>query len=113
VLFELPEIDDVGRAHDRAVAAGLPITTSLGRHRNDGMFSFYVKSPVGFDIEVGCHGLLVDENWTPNRFVEGDVWGPQGSHAGSAGAGRPQVARPAPSSGRSHPLGERLEAEPA
>jgi 3,4-dihydroxy-9,10-secoandrosta-1,3,5(10)-triene-9,17-dione 4,5-dioxygenase len=78
VLFELPDIDDVGRAHDRAVAAGLPITTSLGRHRNDGMFSFYVKSPVGFDVEVGCHGLLVDENWTPNRFVEGDVWGHKG-----------------------------------
>jgi 3,4-dihydroxy-9,10-secoandrosta-1,3,5(10)-triene-9,17-dione 4,5-dioxygenase len=78
VLFELPGIDDVGRAHDRAVSAGLPITTSLGRHRNDGMFSFYVKSPVGFDIEVGCHGLLVDENWTPNRFVEGDVWGHKG-----------------------------------
>jgi 3,4-dihydroxy-9,10-secoandrosta-1,3,5(10)-triene-9,17-dione 4,5-dioxygenase len=78
VLFELPEIDDVGRAHDRAVAAGLSITTSLGRHRNDGMFSFYVKSPVGFDVEIGCHGLLVDENWTPNRFVEGDVWGHKG-----------------------------------
>lgn len=78
LLFELPGIDDVGRAHDRAVAAGLPITTSLGRHRNDGMFSFYVKSPVGFDIEVGCHGLLVDEHWTPNRFVEGDVWGHKG-----------------------------------
>jgi 2,3-dihydroxybiphenyl 1,2-dioxygenase len=78
VLFELPEIDDVGRAHDRVVAAGLPITTSLGRHRNDGMFSFYVRSPAGFDVEVGCHGLLVDASWTPNRFVEGDVWGHKG-----------------------------------
>ena len=78
VLFELPEIDDVGRAHDRAVAAGLPITTSLGRHRNDGMFSFYVRTPAGFDVEVGCHGTLVDETWTPNRFVEGDVWGHKG-----------------------------------
>ena len=78
VLFELPEIDDVGRAHDRAVAAGLPITTSLGRHRNDGMFSFYVRTPAGFDVEVGCHGVLVDETWTPNRFVEGDVWGHKG-----------------------------------
>ena len=78
VLFELPGIDDVGQAHDRAVAAGHAITTSLGRHRNDGMFSFYVRSPVGFDVEVGCHGLLVDETWTPSRFVEGDVWGHKG-----------------------------------
>ena len=78
VLVEMPGIDDVGRAHDRAVAAGLPITTSLGRHANDRMFSFYVRSPAGFDVEVGCEGLLVDEAWTPNRFVEGDVWGHKG-----------------------------------
>jgi len=78
VLFEVPRIDDVGRAHDRAVAAGLPVTTSLGRHANDRMFSFYVRSPAGFDVEIGCEGLLVDESWTPNRFVEGDVWGHQG-----------------------------------
>jgi 3,4-dihydroxy-9,10-secoandrosta-1,3,5(10)-triene-9,17-dione 4,5-dioxygenase len=78
VLFEMPKVDDVGRAHDRAVAAGLPITTSLGRHTNDGMFSFYVRSPAGFDVEIGCEGLLVDESWTPNRFVEGDQWGHKG-----------------------------------
>jgi 3,4-dihydroxy-9,10-secoandrosta-1,3,5(10)-triene-9,17-dione 4,5-dioxygenase len=81
VLFEMPGIDDVGCAHDRAVAAGHPITTSLGRHANDRMFSFYVRSPVGFDVEVGCGGLLVDASWTPNRFVGGDVWGHQGLSA--------------------------------
>jgi 3,4-dihydroxy-9,10-secoandrosta-1,3,5(10)-triene-9,17-dione 4,5-dioxygenase len=74
----MPGIDDVGRAHDRAVAAGLPITTSLGRHANDEMFSFYVRSPAGFDVEIGCGGRLVDAAWTPNRFVEGDVWGHEG-----------------------------------
>jgi 3,4-dihydroxy-9,10-secoandrosta-1,3,5(10)-triene-9,17-dione 4,5-dioxygenase len=42
------------------------------------MFSFYVRSPAGFDVEIGCEGLLVDESWIPNRFVEGDVWGHQG-----------------------------------
>jgi 3,4-dihydroxy-9,10-secoandrosta-1,3,5(10)-triene-9,17-dione 4,5-dioxygenase len=79
VLFELPDIDDVGRAHDRARAAGLPITTSLGRHANDRMFSFYVKTPAGFDVEIGCQGLLVDDaTWTPNRFADGDIWGHQG-----------------------------------
>jgi 3,4-dihydroxy-9,10-secoandrosta-1,3,5(10)-triene-9,17-dione 4,5-dioxygenase len=81
VLFEMPEVDDVGRAHDRAVAAGLPITTSLGRHTNDGMFSFYVRSPAGFDVEIGSGGLLVGESWTPSRFVEGDVWGHRGLSA--------------------------------
>jgi 3,4-dihydroxy-9,10-secoandrosta-1,3,5(10)-triene-9,17-dione 4,5-dioxygenase len=90
VLFELPTVDDVGRAHDRAVAAGLPITTSLGRHRNDRMFSFYVRSPAGFDVELGCEGLLVDASWTPARFVEGDIWGHKGltPEALEAAAGR-------------------------
>jgi 3,4-dihydroxy-9,10-secoandrosta-1,3,5(10)-triene-9,17-dione 4,5-dioxygenase len=79
VLFELPAVDDVGRAHDRALAAGLAITTSLGRHANDHMFSFYVRSPFGFDVELGCEGLLVDDaSWTPNRLVAGDVWGHHG-----------------------------------
>jgi 3,4-dihydroxy-9,10-secoandrosta-1,3,5(10)-triene-9,17-dione 4,5-dioxygenase len=47
------------------------------------MFSFYVRSPVGFDVEIGCGGLLVDASWTPNRFVGGDVWGHQGLTAES------------------------------
>lgn len=78
LLIEMGEIDDVGCAHDRAVAAGLPITTSLGRHTNDRMFSFYVKSPFGFDVEVGTGGRLIDEHWTPNQFIEGDTWGHKG-----------------------------------
>jgi len=95
VLFEMPSIDDVGRAHDRALAAGHPISTGLGRHRNDAMFSFYVRSPAGFDVEIGCHGLLVDEaSWTPSQFVEGDVWGHRGLTA-EALAANPAVQRPA------------------
>lgn len=78
LLIELGDIDDVGCALDRAMAAGHPITSSLGRHANDRMFSFYVKSPFGFDVELGTGGRLVDESWTPNEFVEGDVWGHKG-----------------------------------
>jgi 3,4-dihydroxy-9,10-secoandrosta-1,3,5(10)-triene-9,17-dione 4,5-dioxygenase len=93
VLFELPGIDDVGRAHDRAAAAGLPITASLGRHRNDRMFSFYVRSPAGFEVEIGCEGLLVGESWTPSRFVGGDVWGHKGLTPESLeAAGKPRSA---------------------
>ncbi len=40
--------DDVGAAFDRAWATDLPIPNGLGRHDNDGMFSFYVTSPAGF-----------------------------------------------------------------
>ena len=37
--------DDVGAAFDRAWATDLAIPNGLGRHDNDGMFSFYVARP--------------------------------------------------------------------
>lgn len=79
LAIELGSIDDVGCALDRAQSAGIPITSSLGRHANDKMFSFYMKSPFGFDVELGTGGTLVDDaTWTPNEFIEGDVWGHKG-----------------------------------
>ena len=55
VMFETNERDDVGAAFDRVWATDLAIPNGLGRHDNDGMFSFYVVSPAGFQVEVG-HG---------------------------------------------------------
>ena len=45
VMFETNERDDVGAAFDRAWATDLPIPNGLGRHDNDGMFSFYLQTP--------------------------------------------------------------------
>jgi hypothetical protein len=42
LMFETNVRDDVGAAFDRAWATDLPIPNGLGRHDNDGMFSFYV-----------------------------------------------------------------------
>ena len=78
VQLEVQNIDEVGRAHDRALAASVPITTQLGRHSNDLMFSFYMRSPFGFDIEIGAEGLLVGDDWVPQRLVRPEIWG----HAG-------------------------------
>ena len=44
VMFEMENIDGVGRALDRAQKAEVPITSTLGRHSNDGMYSFYTVS---------------------------------------------------------------------
>ncbi len=77
-MFEMKTIDDVGKTLDRAMAKGIKITSSLGRHRNDGMLSFYMSSPFGFDVEIGCGCLLIDDTWTVNEFCEGDVWGHHG-----------------------------------
>lgn len=75
-MVEMRDIDDVGRALDRCVAAGFHISSSLGRHSNDGMISFYVATPGGFDLEVGCMGITPDwSTWVPTRSLVPDLWG--------------------------------------
>jgi 3,4-dihydroxy-9,10-secoandrosta-1,3,5(10)-triene-9,17-dione 4,5-dioxygenase len=78
LMLEVEDIDDVGKCLGRAEAAGCTITSTLGRHINDNMLSFYMRGPSGFDVEVGCHALKVGPDWTPREFVEGDVWGHKG-----------------------------------
>lgn len=75
-MLEARAVDDVGRAHDRCVAAGHHISSSLGRHSNDFMLSFYVQTPGGFDLEFGCDGLMPDWNtWAPTRNLGPSLWG--------------------------------------
>jgi 3,4-dihydroxy-9,10-secoandrosta-1,3,5(10)-triene-9,17-dione 4,5-dioxygenase len=79
-MVEMREVDDVGRALDRCVAAGYHISSSLGRHSNDGMLGFYVATPGGFDLEVGCMGITPDWNtWVPTRSLIPSIWGHQWS----------------------------------
>ena len=79
LLLELDDVDAVGRILDRATDDGADITATLGRHKNDHMLSFYMSSPFGFEIEVGCQGIDVDdETWVVKEFVEGDWWGHRG-----------------------------------
>ena len=54
-MLETVSQDNVGLAFDRAFKAGLPIANALGKHDNDKMFSFYVVTPAGFQLEFG-HG---------------------------------------------------------
>jgi catechol 2,3-dioxygenase-like lactoylglutathione lyase family enzyme len=78
VMFETNERDDVGRAFDRVWASDLAIANGLGRHDNDGMFSFYVVSPAGFQVEVGYGGRRVVEPWTDDRRYDRiSAWGHQ------------------------------------
>lgn len=77
-MLEARAVDDVGRAYDRCVAASHRISASLGRHSNDLMFSFYVQTPAGFDLEVGCDGLTPDwSTWVPTRNLAPSLWGHQ------------------------------------
>ena len=78
LMVETVDRDDVGAAFDRAWASGLPIANGLGRHDNDGMFSFYVVSPAGFQVEVGHGARLVTDGWDDNRRYDRiSKWGHQ------------------------------------
>ncbi|MBI2710322.1 MAG: VOC family protein [Actinobacteria bacterium] len=78
VMFETNDRDDVGAALDRAWASDLPIPNGLGRHDNDAMFSFYVASPAGFQVEVGHGARVVTEDWDDNRRYDRiSAWGHQ------------------------------------
>ena len=78
LMVETKERDDVGAAFDRAWATDLPIPNGLGRHDNDGMFSFYVASPAGFQVEVGHGAKVVGDDWSENRRYDRiSSWGHQ------------------------------------
>ena len=78
VMFETSERDDVGAAFDRVWATELAIPNGLGRHDNDGMFSFYVASPAGFQVEVGHGARLITDPWDDNRRYDRiSAWGHQ------------------------------------
>jgi 3,4-dihydroxy-9,10-secoandrosta-1,3,5(10)-triene-9,17-dione 4,5-dioxygenase len=76
LMIETGSIDDVGRALDRASRRHAPVAASLGRHANDHMVSFYVKTPSGFDIEYGTGGRLVDDaTWIARETTAISLWG--------------------------------------
>lgn len=76
VMVEVASLDDVGRAMDRCARRGGKQTASLGRHANDHMVSFYLRTPAGFDVEYGTDGLLVDDSTWVSRFTTAvSEWG--------------------------------------
>ena len=75
-MTEVATLDDVGRAMDRCARHGAPVSASLGRHANDEMVSFYVRTPGGFDIEYGTGGRLVDDaTWVCRETTAVSLWG--------------------------------------
>ena len=78
VLLEMRSIDDVGETLELCERRGLPVATSLGRHPNDRMLSFYLRTPSGFDVECGTGGRVVhEESWRVDRYDRPSLWGHQ------------------------------------
>lgn len=74
-MLEVKALDDVGITYglveNRAIPAG-----KLGRHTNDQMFSFYMVTPSGFNVEYGWDGRKVDDEvWEVQYYQEASIWG--------------------------------------
>jgi 2,3-dihydroxybiphenyl 1,2-dioxygenase len=75
-MLQVNTLDEVGFALERAEAAGVPITATLGRHTNDHMVSFYARTPSGFEVEYGFGARIVDDaTWRVARHDAPSSWG--------------------------------------
>jgi 2,3-dihydroxybiphenyl 1,2-dioxygenase len=78
IMVEVDTLDAVGQALDRVNAEGFQLSSTLGRHTNDKMVSFYVRAPGDWDIEFGTEGMRVDENYyTAEEITADSYWGHQ------------------------------------
>lgn len=77
LMVEVCSLDDVGQTYDMALAEKGRIATSLGRHTNDHVTSFYATTPSDFFMEYGWGGRTLDvANWTPYEMHYGtSLWG--------------------------------------
>ena len=77
LMVELYSLDDVGQTYDLALAEPGRIATSLGRHTNDHVTSFYATTPSDFFMEYGWGGRTLDvANWKPYEMHYGtSLWG--------------------------------------
>ena len=77
MMVELYMLDDVGQAYDLALGEEGRIGTTLGRHTNDFMTSFYSWTPSGFLMEYGWGGRSIDpDTWTASEMKYGpSLWG--------------------------------------
>lgn len=76
IMMEVTDLDAVGRAYDKVLDGAAPLYSSLGRHTNDKMTSFYCGSPSGLGIEFGTGGIIIDDDvWRPTRYSEAHYWG--------------------------------------
>jgi len=75
-MLQVNTLDEVGFALERSQAADVPITSTLGRHTNDHMVSFYARTPSGFEVEFGCGARTIDDaTWRIARHDKPSSWG--------------------------------------
>ena len=80
LMVELYSLDDVGQGYDLALMDREKIVATLGRHSNDFMTSFYMRTPSKFFVEYGWGGRDVDDaTWQPHEVdTLASFWGHDG-----------------------------------
>jgi len=77
LMVETCSLDDVGQGYDLALSERDRVSTTLGRHSNDFMTSFYARTPSPCLMEYGWGGRSIDpEAWQPLEIEYGpSLWG--------------------------------------
>lgn len=82
-MLQVKSIDDVGSTYYTALDAKAEISASLGRHTNDHMVSFYMRTPSGFEVEYGYGARTIDDSiWKVERHEAPSIWGHRGLPGG-------------------------------
>lgn len=76
-MLQTRELADVGAAFERAGRLKVPLSLGLGQHPDpDGTFSFYGRTPSGFDFEIGAGSKEIEpHNWRPLSTSITSSWG--------------------------------------
>ncbi|MGO9265143.1 MAG: VOC family protein [Candidatus Binataceae bacterium] len=75
-MLQVKTIDDVCSTMYLCQDRGVPVAATLGRHTNDHMVSFYLRTPSGFEIEYGYGARVIDDaTWKVQRHEAGSIWG--------------------------------------
>ncbi|MDP3908527.1 VOC family protein [Novosphingobium sp.] len=75
LMVESTSLDDVGYGYDIVRDLGVPVAIEPGKHSNDHMQSFYLKSPSGFWVEYGYGGREIGPDWEVKNYDQPMLWG--------------------------------------
>ncbi len=80
LMVELYSFDDIGQGYDIALGEEGRIVATLGRHPNDLITSFYMRTPSDILVEYGWGGRDVDDaTWQPTEMTNvASFWGHHG-----------------------------------
>ncbi|MFR9779651.1 VOC family protein [Micromonospora sp. MS34] len=73
---QVATLDDMTTSYQRLKQLGFTMALGIGQHTNDKELSYYVRTPSGFEWEVGWNPIVVDEaTWEPTTHRGISIWG--------------------------------------